>query len=133
MLRILGPRPAAQVLLNDLGAIFKKDGIAVPGSYLEVVVSQMLAWARVIDPGGSDFQPGEIVHRDSFAQANRSLRDRCTEEATADFAMLGLNEIPQRVGAFRSLSLGHAPYPGSAIIRRVWLDAIVARAERPEP
>lgn len=24
-------------------------------------------------------------------------------------------------------------YPGSAIIRRVWLDAIVARAERPEP
>jgi DNA-directed RNA polymerase subunit beta' len=46
VLRILGPKPAARVLLSDLSAMFKKDGIAVLDSYLEVVVSQMLAWVR---------------------------------------------------------------------------------------
>lgn len=130
VLHILGPKPAAQMLLRDLGAMFGKDGIVVPIQHLELIVSEMLAWVRVLDPGDSAFHPGDIVHREAFAHANRCLRDRCAHGATADFAMLGIHEIPQHLSTLRALLLGHAPRRAARAALTGAVDRLMGSLER---
>jgi hypothetical protein len=61
VLRVLGVLPMRTALVEDLSTIYRRAGPYVKQKHFETVVRAITDSARVVDPGPSDYVPGDIV------------------------------------------------------------------------
>jgi DNA-directed RNA polymerase subunit beta' len=76
LLRTSGPDVVRAYLLDEIQAVYRRQGIDVDDKHVEVIVAQMLRRVKVKSAGDTDLLPGAIVDQGAVSQANSRLDGR---------------------------------------------------------
>jgi DNA-directed RNA polymerase subunit beta' len=60
-------------LVEEVQQVYRIQGVAIHDKHIEIIVRQMLRRVTVIEQGGSDLLPGELVERVRFEEENRRV------------------------------------------------------------
>jgi DNA-directed RNA polymerase subunit beta' len=92
ILDILGTREVQTYLVNEVQSVYRSQGVPIHDKHLELIVRQMLRKVTVIEPGDTEFLPGQLVDARSFADANEAVTASGGEAATARPVLMGITK-----------------------------------------
>jgi DNA-directed RNA polymerase subunit beta' len=123
LLRTAGPDAVREYLLEEIQAVYRRQGIEVDDKHVEIVLAQMLRRVKVKSAGDTDLLPGAVVDREELAAANRRLED-CVKvkdagaSALAAGQLVGKKEFARERARLRAageaLPVGVRPVPATA-------------------
>ncbi|MCF0215571.1 MAG: DNA-directed RNA polymerase subunit beta' [Fibrobacteraceae bacterium] len=102
ILDVLGPEDVQRHLVNEIQAVYRLQGVAIADKHIECIVRQMMRRIRIVDPGESDFLPGEEVSKVRFRAENDRLRGVGKAEATFEPMLLGITKASLATDSFIS-------------------------------
>jgi DNA-directed RNA polymerase subunit beta' len=92
ILEIQGTRDVQLYLVNEVQSVYRSQGVPIHDKHIELIVRQMLRKVTVIEPGDSEFLPGELVDAKTFADANETVVSGGGEAATARPVLMGITK-----------------------------------------
>jgi len=75
-------------VLNEYKQVYMQEGVEIDDKHFEIIIRQMLKRVMVIDPGDSDYLPGQYVDRIEFAEENARLRREGKRPARGEIVLL---------------------------------------------
>jgi DNA-directed RNA polymerase subunit beta' len=92
ILRIQGPREVQLFLVNEVQAVYQSQGVVIHDKHIELIVRQMLKRVNVLEPGDTDFLPGQLVERRTFEEVNRRVVEEGGQPASARPVLMGITK-----------------------------------------
>jgi DNA-directed RNA polymerase subunit beta' len=92
ILEVLGTRDVQSYLVGEVQSVYRSQGVPIHDKHLELIVRQMLRKVTVIEPGDTEFLPGEMVDARTFAEANETVVTNGGEAATARPVLMGITK-----------------------------------------
>jgi DNA-directed RNA polymerase subunit beta' len=92
ILEVLGKRDVQLYLVNEVQSVYRSQGVPIHDKHIELIVRQMLRKVTVIEPGDTEFLPGELVEERVFAEANQAVVENGGEAATARPVLMGITK-----------------------------------------
>jgi DNA-directed RNA polymerase subunit beta' len=92
ILEVLGKRDVQLYLVNEVQSVYRSQGVPIHDKHIELIVRQMLRKVTVIEPGDTEFLPGELVDERLFAEANQTVVENGGEAATARPVLMGITK-----------------------------------------
>src|SRR5690606_35137533 len=92
MLEILGARETQRLLVEEVQKVYTSQGVSIHDKHIELIVRQMLRRVSVIEPGDTEFLPGELVDRLQFAKVNRAALDEGRQPAHGRQILMGITK-----------------------------------------
>ncbi len=92
ILRIQGPRDVQMFLVGEVQQVYQSQGVVIHDKHIELIVRQMLKRVNVIEPGDSEFLPGQLVERKAFEDVNRRVVEGGGEPASARPVLMGITK-----------------------------------------
>ncbi|MGH2795985.1 MAG: DNA-directed RNA polymerase subunit beta', partial [Actinomycetota bacterium] len=92
ILRIQGPRDVQMFLVGEVQQVYQSQGVVIHDKHIELIVRQMLKRVNVIEPGDSEFLPGQLVERKAFEDVNRRVVEENGEPASARPVLMGITK-----------------------------------------
>ncbi|MDQ4143159.1 MAG: DNA-directed RNA polymerase subunit beta', partial [Actinomycetota bacterium] len=92
VLEVMGQRQVQLYLVNEVQSVYRSQGVPIHDKHIEVIVRQMLRKVTVVEPGDTEFLPGELVDARSFADANETTVANGGEAATARPVLMGITK-----------------------------------------
>jgi DNA-directed RNA polymerase subunit beta' len=92
ILEVLGKRDVQLYLVNEVQSVYRSQGVPIHDKHIELIVRQMLRKVTVIEPGDTEFLPGELVDERVFAEANQTVVENGGEAATARPVLMGITK-----------------------------------------
>jgi DNA-directed RNA polymerase subunit beta' len=92
ILEIMGTRDVQLYLVDEVQAVYRSQGVPIHDKHIELIVRQMLRKVTVIEPGETEFLPGELVDAKSFADTNEGVVENGGEAATARPILMGITK-----------------------------------------
>lgn len=102
ILRINGVQPAQQYLVQEVQAVYKSQGVDIHDKHIEIIVRQMFKKVTVVEPGDTDFLPGQLVDRQVFQKENERIMAEGGEPAEARQTLLGITKASLATDSFLS-------------------------------
>lgn len=84
---------AQQYILNEVQTIYASQGQTINDKHIEIIVKQMFSKMKILDSGGSQFLPGEIVDYIRFVKENKELVSDKKKPAMGERLLLGLTRV----------------------------------------
>ena len=91
-LRIEGVQALQAHLVEEVQQVYRSQGVTIHDKHIELIIRQMLRKVQIIEPGDSDFLPGDLVDRRRFEAANRETVDNGGQPASARPQLLGITK-----------------------------------------
>ena len=91
-LRIEGVQALQSHLVDEVQMVYRSQGVTIHDKHIELIVRQMLRKVQIIEPGDTDFLPGDLVDRRRFEANNRETVESGAEPATARPQLLGITK-----------------------------------------
>ena len=82
-LRIEGVQALQGHLVEEVQQVYRSQGVTIHDKHIELIVRQMLRKVQIIEPGDTEFLPGDLVDRRRFEAANRETVDGGGQPASA--------------------------------------------------
>ncbi len=76
ILSIKGPTAVQEYLVNEIQEVYRLQGVKINDKHIEAIVSQMMQKVEIIDPGDTNFLPGEYVDKFVFREENDNILDK---------------------------------------------------------
>lgn len=76
ILAIKGPTAVQEYLVNEIQEVYRLQGVKINDKHIEAIVSQMMQKVEIIDPGDTNFLPGEYVDKFIFREENDKILDK---------------------------------------------------------
>lgn len=76
ILAIKGPTAVQEYLVNEIQEVYRLQGVKINDKHIEAIVSQMMQKVEIIDPGDTNFLPGEYVDKFNFREENDLILDK---------------------------------------------------------
>ncbi len=92
LLEIKGVRAVQQYLVNEVQRVYRDQGVSIHDKHIELIVRQMTRRVTVLEPGDSDFLPGERVDQKAFADANKLLVEEGKRPAEGRVELMGITK-----------------------------------------
>ncbi|MFY9587300.1 MAG: DNA-directed RNA polymerase subunit beta' [Actinomycetota bacterium] len=92
ILRIQGPRDVQMFLVGEVQQVYQSQGVVIHDKHIELIVRQMLKRVNVLEPGNTDFLPGQLVERRAFEEVNRKVVEDGGEPASARPVLMGITK-----------------------------------------
>jgi DNA-directed RNA polymerase subunit beta' len=92
MLEVRGAREVQQLLVREVQDVYRSQGVSIHDKHIELIVRQMLRRISVVEPGDTELLPGELVDRQRFAEANRSMLDQGKQPANGRQILMGITK-----------------------------------------
>jgi len=92
MLEVRGAREVQQLLVREVQQVYRSQGVSIHDKHIELIVRQMLRRVGVVEPGDTEFLPGELVDRQRFAEANRAMLDQGKQPANGRQILMGITK-----------------------------------------
>jgi DNA-directed RNA polymerase subunit beta' len=92
VLDILGTREVQVYLVAEVQSVYRSQGVPIHDKHIELIVRQMLRKVNVIEPGDTEFLPGELIEARAFAETNESVVGNGGEAATARPILMGITK-----------------------------------------
>jgi len=102
MYRLLGKEAVEKYIISEIQGIYASQGQAINDKHIEVVIRQMFSKIKIIDPGDSNFLPGEIVNKWRFREENEILKKANKKEAKGEELLLGITKASLNTDSFLS-------------------------------
>ena len=80
-------------IMSDVQHIYASQGQTINDKHIEIIVKQMFSKVRIMNPGGSDFLPGELINAERFNNTNKGLKKAKKNEAHGDRLLLGISRV----------------------------------------
>ena len=91
-LRIEGVQALQAHLVEEVQQVYRSQGVTIHDKHIELIVRQMLRKVQIIEPGDTDFLPGDLVDRRRFEAANRETVENGGQPASARPQLLGITK-----------------------------------------
>jgi DNA-directed RNA polymerase subunit beta' len=92
ILEVLGKRDVQLYLVDEVQSVYRSQGVPIHDKHIELIVRQMLRKVTVIEPGQTEFLPGQLVEERAFAEANEAVIAEGGEAATARPVLMGITK-----------------------------------------
>ncbi len=76
ILSIKGPTAVQEYLVNEIQEVYRLQGVKINDKHIEVIVRQMMQKVEIIEPGDTNFLPGQVVDKFTFREENDSILDK---------------------------------------------------------
>ncbi len=76
ILSIKGPTAVQEYLVNEIQEVYRLQGVKINDKHIEVIVKQMMQKVVIIEPGDTNFLPGQVVDKFHFREENDSILDK---------------------------------------------------------
>ena len=102
ILRINGIKECEQYLVKEVQNVYKAQGVDINDKHIEVIARQMLKKVTIIDPGDSNFLPGQLMDRLLFEKENNKLISNMKKPASAVQNLMGITKASLVTDSFLS-------------------------------
>jgi DNA-directed RNA polymerase subunit beta' len=92
ILEVAGIRAVQLYLVQEVQNVYKSQGVMIHDKHIELIVRQMLRKVSVIEPGDTEFLPGDLVERKNFEAANAAVVEGGGEPASARPILMGITK-----------------------------------------
>jgi DNA-directed RNA polymerase subunit beta' len=72
--------------------VYRSQGVTIHNKHIELIVRQMLRKVTILEPGDTEFLPGELVDRRRFEDANAEVVENGGEPASARPILMGITK-----------------------------------------
>jgi len=93
ILSIKGPTAVQEYLVNEIQEVYRLQGVKINDKHIEAIVSQMMQKVDIIDPGDTNFLPGEYVDKFVFREENDNILDKKVVVDAGDSQVLKPGQI----------------------------------------
>jgi DNA-directed RNA polymerase subunit beta' len=80
-------------IMKEVQTIYASQGQTINDKHIEIIVKQMFSKVRVIEPGDTEFLPGQIVDIMKYNRVNRDAKKAKKDSAHGERILLGLTRI----------------------------------------
>jgi DNA-directed RNA polymerase subunit beta' len=91
-LRVEGVQALQAHLVEEVQQVYRSQGVTIHDKHIELIVRQMLRKVQIIEPGDTEFLPGDLVDRRRFEAANRETVEGGGQPASARPQLLGITK-----------------------------------------
>ncbi len=102
ILRVCGDKVLQEYLVNEIQEVYRLQGVRINDKHIEVIIREMLKKVRIIDPGDTEFLPGEAVDKWDFKKENERVLKKKGKPATAAPLLLGITKASLNTKSFIS-------------------------------
>jgi DNA-directed RNA polymerase subunit beta' len=76
ILAIKGPTAVQEYLVNEIQEVYRLQGVKINDKHIEIIVRQMMQKVVIIEPGDTNFLPGQVVDKWQFREENDVIMDK---------------------------------------------------------
>jgi DNA-directed RNA polymerase subunit beta' len=91
-LRVEGVQALQAHLVEEVQQVYRSQGVTIHDKHIELIVRQMLRKVQIIEPGDTEYLPGDLVDRRRFEAQNRETVENGGTPATARPQLLGITK-----------------------------------------
>ncbi len=91
-LRVEGVQALQQHLVDEVQQVYRSQGVTIHDKHIELIARQMLRKVHIIEPGDTEFLPGDMVARRAFEEKNAEVVESGGEPASARPILLGITK-----------------------------------------
>jgi DNA-directed RNA polymerase subunit beta' len=91
-LRIEGVQAVQLHLVEEVQQVYRSQGVVIHDKHIELIVRQMLRKVHILEPGDTEFLPGELVDRRRFEETNAEVVEEGGEPASARPILMGITK-----------------------------------------
>lgn len=102
IIRLCGPEAAQQYLVDEVQRVYRSQGVEIADKHIEMIVRQMTKKVKILEPGDTNFLPGEMVEIHAFNQANEEVTKREGQPAECEYMLLGITKASLNTESFIS-------------------------------
>ncbi len=100
--KVAGLTAGQRYLIDEIQQVYMSQGVHINEKHIEVIVRQMMRKVRVMEPGDTEFLPGEIVHINKFKDINRAIIKAGKQPATGKQIFQGITKASLTTDSFIS-------------------------------
>ncbi|MFA4830772.1 MAG: DNA-directed RNA polymerase subunit beta' [Patescibacteria group bacterium] len=90
---VSGMQAAANYILNEVQKVYATNGSDINAKHIEVIIRQMFGRVRIKEAGDSNFTPGDIIEKITFAEENNRVKKIGGKIATAFQLLMGITKV----------------------------------------
>ena len=102
ILRVCGDKVLQEYLVNEVQEVYRLQGVRINDKHIELIIREMLKKVKIIDPGDTNFLPGEAVDKWDFKKENERVMKEGGKSATAAALLLGITKASLSTKSFIS-------------------------------
>ena len=87
-----GKEETYRYLIDELQKIYLSEGAPINNKHIELIIRQMFSKIKVLNAGGSDLIPGEIIDKSRFYETNRTLKEKEKDPIKGEELLLGITK-----------------------------------------
>ncbi|MDQ4005600.1 MAG: DNA-directed RNA polymerase subunit beta', partial [Actinomycetota bacterium] len=91
-LRVEGVQAVQMHLVEEVQQVYRSQGVGIHDKHVELIVRQMLRKVHILEPGDTEFLPGELVDRRRFENSNADVVEKGGEPASARPILMGITK-----------------------------------------
>jgi DNA-directed RNA polymerase subunit beta' len=92
VLDVLGTRAVQKYLVSEVQEVYRSQGVPIHDKHIELIVRQMLRKVQVVEPGDTEFLPGQLVDARAFAVSNEEVVTSGGEASTGRPQLMGITK-----------------------------------------
>jgi len=90
---VSGAQAVAGYILNEVQKIYATNGSDINAKHIEIIIRQMFGRVRVKEAGDTNFTPGDILEKVTFAEENSRVKKAGDKPATATQLLMGITKV----------------------------------------
>ncbi|MDJ0955337.1 MAG: DNA-directed RNA polymerase subunit beta' [Arenicellales bacterium] len=102
ILDLLGVEALCDYIVDEVQDVYRLQGVKINDKHIEVIVRQMLRKVAIIEPGDTQFLPGEQVERARVLEDNERIEAEEGSPATYSRVLLGITKASLTTESFIS-------------------------------
>jgi DNA-directed RNA polymerase subunit beta' len=91
-LRVEGVQALQMFLVDEVQQVYRSQGVTIADKHIELIIRQMLRKVHIIEPGDTEFLPGELIDRKRFEDKNAEVVESGGEPASARPILMGITK-----------------------------------------
>ncbi|HVL82377.1 MAG TPA: DNA-directed RNA polymerase subunit beta' [Actinomycetota bacterium] len=92
ILKIRGINEVQRYLANEVQQVYASQGVTIHDKHIELVAKQMLRRISVVEPGDTEFLPGQLVDRNLFQATNQRVVEAGGEPGRGRPELMGITK-----------------------------------------
>ncbi len=102
LFRLGGKEKIQRYIVKEIQKIYVSQGATIHDKHVEVIIRQMFSRSKIIEPGDSEFSPGQIVEYAKLVETNNRLKKDKKQLAKYKTLLLGISKVALTTDSFLS-------------------------------
>jgi len=102
LFNLAGEEIVQRYIVKEIQSIYSSQGGGLHDKHIEVIIKQMFARVRVINPGNTGLLPGVVTEKDRVLEENDRAKQKGKQPATYQQLLLGITKVSLTTESFLS-------------------------------